>query len=219
MKTQNDSLLCVCAEDNAKKKAIAKAKRKPLANCLCLSPSTPLLPFSLSLSPFVVSKIAIVIWAKISITASMPCHKRNPIPIAIPIACSRAGRQAYIVAKPGEWHSVLLLPSPSLVLVIESNHLWLPNASEIMKRKPLCGASAARRSCLADNFVEATKLTKQIICENWISMNMNKARQHEREKQGRVRNLCNCCLLAKCLTLRVPPLLFHSLKLQIIWQI
>lgn len=108
----------------------------------------------------------------------MPCHKRNPIPIAI------AGRQAYIVAKPGEWHSVRLLPYPSLVLVIESNHLWLPNASEIMKRKPLCGASAARRSCLADNFVEATKLTKQIICENWISMNMNKAVQHERERES-----------------------------------
>lgn len=41
--------VCVCAEDNAKKKAIAKAKRKPLANCLCLSPSTLVLSPSLSL--------------------------------------------------------------------------------------------------------------------------------------------------------------------------
>lgn len=132
--------VCVCVLKTMKRKA--KAKRKPLANCLCLSPSPLSLPLSLSL--FVVSKIAIVIWGKISITASMPCHKRNPIPIPIPE--TQAATQAGVHC--GQAWRVTLPSSPpytslSLLFVIESNHLWLPNASEIMKRKPLCGASAA----------------------------------------------------------------------------
>lgn len=82
--------VCVCV-----RKTMQRKKRKPKQKenlWPIVSASHLPLSFSLPLSAFVVSKIAIVIWAKISITASMPCHKRNPIPIPIPIAI--AGRQA-----------------------------------------------------------------------------------------------------------------------------
>lgn len=116
MKTQNDSLLC-----------IEKQKENPWP---IVSNSPPPLPLPLTLSVFVAAKIAIVIWAKISITASMPCHKRNPIPETQ----GEAARQALWPA----WESDTVPSLYAPCFVIESNHLWLPNASEIMKRKPLC---------------------------------------------------------------------------------
>lgn len=98
--------VCVCV-----RKTMQRKKRKPKQKenlWPIVSASHLPLSFSLPLSAFVVSKIAVVIWAKISITASMPCHKRNPIPIPIPIAI--AGRQAGVHC--GQAWRVTLPPSP-----------------------------------------------------------------------------------------------------------